>query len=163
MVRTIMVVPVRRRSGLIKKSLGALSLMLILLTGNVARAADVEADIARLLHGMFDKPGAALEVAPVVVAGDFAIAGWTQGEMGGRALLRRKGAAWVITLCAGDGIKSREALRQAGVPEQEATSLARDLAAAESKIDAQRVAMFSRFEGLVTMDGAAAPTRGDEH
>lgn len=158
-----MVVPVSRRSGLIKTSLGALSLMLILLTGDVARAADAEVDIARLLRGMFDKPGAALEVAPVVVAGDFAIAGWTQGEMGGRALLRRKDEAWVITLCAGDGIKSHEALRQAGVPEQEATSLAHDLAVAESKIDGQRVAMFSRFEGMVTMDGAAAPTRGDAH
>ena len=163
MVRTIMLAPVRRCSGLIKTSLGALSLMLILLTGNVVRAADVEADVARLLHGMFDKPGAALEVAPVVIAGDFAIAGWTQGEMGGRALLRRKQAAWVIALCAGDGIKSREALRQAGVPEREATSLARDLAVAESKIDAQRVAMFFDFEGMVTMDGAAAPTRGDAH
>ncbi|MET4204889.1 copper uptake system-associated protein [Bradyrhizobium sp. LA6.7] len=163
MVRTIMFVPVRRCSELIKTSVGALSLMLILLTGDVARAADAEVDIARLLHGMFDKPGAALEVAPVVIAGDFAIAGWTQGDMGGRALLRHKQAAWVITLCAGDGIKSREALRQAGVPEQEATSLAHDLAAAESKLDAQRVAMFSRFEGLVTMDGTPYQANGAPH
>ena len=66
-------------------------------------------DIAALLHGMFDKPGVRLKVSPVVVAGDYAIADWSQGEMGGRALLRRK-QQWSLILCAGDGIKSRDAL-----------------------------------------------------
>jgi hypothetical protein len=143
----------------------ALSLVLVLLVGTAALAADVaaEADIERLLHGLFDKPGADLAIAPVVIVGDFAIADWTQGEMGGRALLRRKQASWVITLCAGDGIRSREVLRQAGVPQQEANSLELDLAAAESRVDPQRVAMFSRFEGMVTMDDASNHSHGDAH
>ena len=50
-----------------------------------ARAEPAETtDIAALLHGMFDKPGVTLKVSPVVVAGDCAIADWSQGEMGGR-------------------------------------------------------------------------------
>jgi hypothetical protein len=77
--------------------------------------------------------------------------------MGGRALLRRKGGG--LTLCAGDAIRSHEALKQAGVPQQGALSLERDLAAAEAKLDPQRVAMFSRFEGMVMMDGAKADLR----
>lgn len=75
--------------------------------------------------------------------------------MGGRALLRRKQGVWMLVLCAGDAMRSRDGLKQAGVPQQDAMSLERDLAAAEAELDPQRVAMFSRFEGMVTMDGAA--------
>ena len=50
---------------------------------------------------------------------------------------------------------SWEALRQAGVPQQEAIALEQDLTAAEAKLDPQQAAMFSRFEGTVTMDGTS--------
>ncbi|MCP3400194.1 copper uptake system-associated protein [Bradyrhizobium sp. CCGB20] len=150
---------------LITASLRALSLVFVLLASAAVPAteAGAEAEIEGLLHGMFDKPDAVLNVSPIVVAGGFAIADWTQGEMGGRALLHRKQASWVITLCAGDGIRSREALRHAGVPQQEAISLERNLAAAESKADPQRVAMFSRFEGMVTMDSPSNQPHGNSH
>jgi hypothetical protein len=118
------------------------------------------ASISQLLRGMFDKPGEALSVGPVVVSGDHAIADWTQSEMGGRALLRRKQGAWAVTLCAGDAIKSSEALRTAGVPEPDAIHLARALASAESSLAPERVAMFARFEGLVTMDGTSGHASG---
>ena len=39
------------------------------------------------MHGTFDRPDAKLTVAPVVVAGGHAVAGWTQGDMGGPQLL----------------------------------------------------------------------------
>lgn len=118
------------------------------------------ASIGQLLHGMFDKPGEALSVGPVVVSGDHAIAGWTQGDMGGRALLRRKQGAWAVTLCAGDAIKSSEALRTAGVPQSDAVHLAQALTSAESSLAPERVAMFARFEGLVTMDGTSGHASG---
>jgi hypothetical protein len=118
------------------------------------------ASIGQLLHGMFDKPNEALSVGPVVVSGDHAIADWTQGEMGGRALLRRKQGAWSVTLCAGDAIKSSEALRTAGVPQPDAIHLAQALASAESSLAPERVAMFARFEGLVTMDGTSGHASG---
>lgn len=128
----------------------------LLASGAVRAGTPGESDVGEVLHAMFDKPGVTLTVSPVVISGDFAIADWTQGDMGGRALLRRKQGVWVLTLCAGDGIKSREALKTAGVPEPDAASLAQDLAAAEARLGPERVAMFSRFEGLVTMDGSQA-------
>lgn len=116
-------------------------------------------DIAALLHGMFDKPGMTLKVSPVVVAGDYAIADWSQGDMGGRALLRRK-QQWSLILCAGDGIKSRDALAKAGVPAEDATRLELQLASAEAVLGSDEVARFSRFEGLVMMDGSADQPHG---
>ena len=112
-----------------------------------------ETSIAQLLHGMFDKPGETLLVEPVVVAGDHAIADWTQGQMGGRALLRRGQQQWTLILCAGDGIKSADAMQMGGVPPADAKSLETGLATAEAKLSPERLAMFSRFEGLVRMDG----------
>jgi hypothetical protein len=113
-----------------------------------------QAAVSNLLHSTFDRPEAALRVAPVVVAGNHAIAGWTQGDMGGRALLRRKQQTWELILCAGDGIKSRDALAKAGIPNSVAATLERELAAAEGKLDPGQVAMFSRFEGVLMMDGS---------
>jgi hypothetical protein len=118
------------------------------------------ASIGQLLHGMFDKPNESLSVGPVVVSGDHAIADWTQGETGGRALLRRKQGAWSVTLCAGDAIKSSEALRTAGVPQPDAIHLAQALASAEASLAPERVAMFARFEGLVTIDGTSGHATG---
>ena len=105
------------------------------------------ASIGQLLRGMFDKPGETLSVGPVVVSGDHAIADWSQGDMGGRALLRRKQGVWTVTLCAGDAIKSSEALKTAGVPQPDAIHLAQALASAESSLAPERVAMFAASKG----------------
>lgn len=114
-----------------------------------------EASISQLLHGMFDKPQETLSVEPIMVSGNHAIADWTQGEVGGRALLRNHNGAWAIILCAGDGIRSKDALQKAGVPAADAERLESDMANAEAKLPPGKAAMFSRFEGLVMMDGDA--------
>ena len=126
---------------------------------SLAKAASDGDDIRRLLNGSFDRPNARLTVDPVVVSGDHAIAGWSQGDMGGRALLRKKDGAWSLILCSGDGIKTSVALRHAGVPD--ADVLARKLAEAEAKLPASRLALFSKFEGTMMMnaDGSHPPTR----
>ena len=94
--------------------------LMLLLAGPVfAQTAD-EAAISNLLHATFDRPEVPLTIAPIVVAGDHAIAGWIQADMGGRALLRRKGEAWTLILCAGDGIKSQDTLAKAGIPARNA-------------------------------------------
>src|ERR1700757_3472184 len=72
-----------------------------------------ETTIAQLLQGMFNKPGETLVVEPLVVARGHAIADWTQGQVGDRALLRRRQQQWTLILCAGDGINSAEALQRA--------------------------------------------------
>jgi hypothetical protein len=133
-----------------------IALVAVILLNNACAFAQTpdQAAIANLMHATFDRPESPLTVAPVVVAGDHALAGWTQGDMGGRALLRRKAESWVLILCAGDGIKSREALVRSAVPAGDAASLERALIEAEAKLPPQQVAMLSRFEGLVMMDGS---------
>jgi len=127
-----------------------------------ALAAPVTADettVVQLLHGMSDKPGETFVVEPVVVAVDHAIADWTQGQAGGRALLRRRQQQWALILCVGDGIKSAEALQTGGVPAAEAKVLETKLFAAEARLNPERVTRFSRLEELVMMDGKDAESQ----
>lgn len=126
-----------------------------LCAGLGATAAEPSADQAAIRHVLmstFDKPEARLAVDPVVVVGKHAIAGWAQGERGGRALLMRHGTEWQITLCAGDGLKHAQMLREAGISKADADALARDLASAEAKLPAAQRARFATFDGVVRMD-----------
>jgi copper(I)-binding protein len=113
-----------------------------------------EESIRHLLHSTFDKPESRLVVEPVVVSGDHALAGWSQGDMGGRALLRNRGGTWSLILCSGDGITSAEALRQAGVAPGDATALSFRLGEAERKLAPERLALFAKFEGTMMMDAS---------
>lgn len=145
------------------------SLFLIMIFGSGSRlTAGSDDDIRQLLMRTFDRPNAGLSVDPVVVANDHAIADWTQDKLGGRALLRRRAGRWTIVLCSGDGIKSADALRQAGVPASDAVSLAARLASAEKSMLPERHALLSTFEGtlLLEADGEhppAARDAGDNH
>jgi hypothetical protein len=118
-----------------------------------ALAGDEEA-IRHLMTSTFDKPEARLVIAPVAVLGDHAIAGWTQADTGGRALLRRRNSAWTIVLCSGDGIRSAAALGQAGVPAGEARALSSHLAEMERGQPPERLALFAKFDGTLVMDAA---------
>lgn len=111
-----------------------------------------EASIRHVLMATFDKPEARLVVDPVVVVGGHAVAGWSQGERGGRALLFRHGGSWQVTLCAGDGLKEASLLREAGIAQADADALAKGLAAAEARLPAAQRARFSTFDGVVRMD-----------
>lgn len=108
--------------------------------------------IRAVIHEMFDRPDAELVIDPVVVVDGFAVAGWTQGEMGGRAFLKEHHGHWTLVLCSGDQITSAEALAASGVPPETATRLAAEITAADATVDAARLAMFASFEGVVTMD-----------
>lgn len=112
---------------------------------------DVEA-IRALMVSTWGKPEATLVVEPVVVDGDHALAGWTQGKRGGRALLHKSAGKWAIVLCSGDPLKYAPVLVEAGVPGTTAEHLARDLAEAERLLPAEQVALFSTFEGVVQVD-----------
>jgi hypothetical protein len=139
-------------------------MVLCTFAGTAVAGPDEDA-VRHLLHATFDKPDDRLVVDPVVVAVNYAIAGWTQGGTGGRALLRNAQGRWTLILCAGDGIRTAEALRQAGLPADAAATLAQMLARAEQAVPADRVAIFSRFEGLVRMDEAGdhPPAHHQQH
>lgn len=119
--------------------------------------------IRHVLMETFDRPDERLIVDPVTVEGDIAVAGWAQGEMGGRALMRLKDDHWQIVLCSGDALKEAHALAQFGLSEDKAKAMAEAVATAEAKLDPALVEKFSRFDGVVMMeaDGSHPPVAGD--
>ena len=121
----------------------------------VAHAAAPSEDnrIRALLSSMFDKPDSKVVADPIVVVGEHAIASWTQGEAGGRALLRRKDGEWKLVACGGDGLKDARALEQAGIPRSAAARLAQQVAAAERSVPEVRRKRFDLFGP--TVDAAA--------
>lgn len=120
--------------------------------GASAAAPDDAAAIRHRMLALFDKPDQPLVVDPIAVSGDYAVASWTQGEIGGRALLRRDAGAWRIILCSGDGLTTAPLIRQAGAADAVAADLVGRLAAAEAAIDPARRARFSLFQGVVPVD-----------
>ncbi len=114
-----------------------------------AFAGDDAASIRALIGATWDRPESKVETHPVVVDGDYAIASWTQGKRGGRALLRRNDGAWHVVLCSGDPLKEAGWLVEAGVPQANAAALAEKLADAEASVGAERRAKFSLFEGVI--------------
>jgi hypothetical protein len=135
--------------------------LLLTPAGGVAADTD-EVAVKEVLMVTFDKPEARLAVDPVVVAGDYAVAGWIQAKLGGRALLRRRAGQWALILCSGDGIVSTGALQQAGVPRQDAENLSVRLETAENAMPAERRALLSTFEGTVLM-GTGGHPGGSQH
>ena len=101
--------------------------------------------IADLLSTQFSKPGSPVVSGPVVVEGDFAVAGWTQGELGGRALLKREGQRWEVVACAGNAFREAATLESAGMPAESARAIAQRLAEAESRLPAERLERLGRF------------------
>ncbi|QGM99037.1 copper uptake system-associated protein [Methylocystis parvus] len=121
-------------------------------------------DVVRdVLLKTFDKPEMRLTVDPVVIDGDVAVAGWVQGELGGRALLRRKGEAWTIDLCAGDALKESKSLEKLGLQKARADSLAAAIGAAEKKLDPAVLQKFSRFDGMFAVDENGGHVSTDPH
>lgn len=135
-----------------------------LLFGVPAQAQEGERQkVERAVKAVFDKPAGSLQVAPIVVAGDYAVAGWTQGSRGGRAVLSRYKSEWAITVCGGDGLRDAESLAQTGIPKQYAIELARNLAAEESRQSPETRRKFSSFDGIVKMSRDAAVAAPAKH
>ena len=106
------------------------------------------------MMGIFDQPNNRLKVNPVVVEGDYAIAGWSQGDKGGRALLVSSQGKWVIQLCAGDALKDEKFLKESGVDSKIIPTILKKLATAEVKLDAITLKRFSEFKEIVYINSA---------
>lgn len=119
------------------------------------------AAVRQVLMSQFDKPEARLQVEPVAVSGNAAVASWAQGERGGRGLLFCRHGQWQIALCAGDGLKGTQLLREAGVSARDADAIARALARGEARLTSAQRAKFAAFDGIVRMGagGEHAPLR----
>lgn len=108
-----------------------------------------QAQIQHVMKAAFDKPSAPLKVSPVVVQGEFAVAGWTQDGRGGRAVMHKEGGHWSIMVCGGDGLKDATALAMTGMPKASAEALAKALAVAEARLDPAILKQFAMFDGIV--------------
>jgi periplasmic copper chaperone A len=137
--------------------IAALSVLGIL--PSIAHAHDEKEHIVELLKEMFEKPDNPLDVAPVVVRGDNAIAGWVQGDKGGRALLWKKEGTWQLRLCSGDALKNADMLVNANINAEDAKAMVAELAKGEAELDPAVVAKFSTFEGTMVMDGSAGQSQ----
>ncbi|MBA2125412.1 hypothetical protein DLM45_04135 [Hyphomicrobium methylovorum] len=124
--------------------------------GLEARADNQSSDedqISLLIKTTWEKPDQPMSVAPIVVSGTYAVAGWSEKARGGRALLKNGDGRWRVILCAGDGIRTAPGLVAAGIPAETAEALATQIAQREAELPPDQVAKFSLFEGVVDMGG----------
>lgn len=109
--------------------------------------------ITAVLKSTWDKPDAPLEVSPIVVSDDAAIAGWAQSGRGGRALLKKQHGQWQVLLCGGNNMMDESVLQEAGIAPLAARSLAAAVKQADEHIGPEKLKLFASFEGLVRLNG----------
>ena len=119
---------------------------------NVLAADNDENAVRTVLMQTWNKAGAPLIVESVTIVDNYALAGWVQGERGGRALLMRKAdGIWSVQLCAGDALKVVETLKQSHISDAVANELITRSATAEAALPAATRAQFSKFGATVHM------------
>ncbi|WP_349975872.1 copper uptake system-associated protein [Pseudomonas sp. WHRI 8519] len=118
----------------------------------MADTAQEKQSIQQLMRHNFERPDAPLDVAPITVEGDHAIAGWVQDQRGGRALLRKGAHGWRVVLCAGDSLLDPATLRSAGLADADAAQLSEAVRNAEATQPPERVKQFAMFQGVVKVD-----------
>jgi hypothetical protein len=104
-----------------------------------------EAQIQAVIGKTYDKPNNKVNTTPISVADDFAVADWTQGKRGGRALMKRINGNWEILACGNDGLKDTKSLVKAGMSEKTASTIVKKLADLEKLEDPRRLAKFNLF------------------
>ena len=113
--------------------------------------AESQEKIKALISKTFDQPNLKVQTTPIVIEGKVAIADLTQGQKGGRALLRRKHADWEIIACGGAGFKDPSAITSAGISKEIANNITAKLKTAESSLPPQKIKQLDSFDGVVTM------------
>lgn len=140
------------------KMVCAFALLAFMAIGGVAHGAPSEAhQVAQSMRDIWDKPEAPLVVDPVVIEGDYALAGWVQQDRGGRALLARVDGTWQVHVCGGDGLNDVGALEMAGMSAAAARRLVDALSTAEAKLPQQTREKFASFGQNIQVNGAHAP------
>lgn len=117
-----------------------------------AMSASEHDQIVALMKQTWDSPLSPLDVSPVTIEDNHAIAGWVQGERGGRALLGRMNGKWRVVLCAGDGLLDIALLRDAGLSQKQAEALVLKTTRAEAELPKERVGKFALFKGALKVD-----------
>lgn len=122
---------------------------------NMSHALGSDAEqIAGMLKLAFDRPEAPLTVEPVVISGDWAVAGWAQDSSGGRGLMKKDAQGWFVLMWSGTAFRDAGKLMAAGDPNHDARSIAAMLEEEEGKLGAAATALFDGFEGMVEVGRA---------
>lgn len=137
----------------------AMGLSLLLSAGQAFALDANEHQITMVMKKLFEKPDAPLTVVPISVVGDYAVAGWIQGDRGGRAFLQKDNNQWSISVCGGSGLTQAREMQTIGMKSDAAARLAAAVVAAESKLGADKRKLFDGFKGMVKVD----PAGHDEH
>lgn len=95
--------------------------------------------------------GAAAVIAPVAIAGDFAIAGWRTDKDAARALLRKRDGAWQVLMWSGPSLLLPATMNSLGISAAVADALRTELNAGEVALGAGLVARFDAFAGTVVL------------
>ncbi len=133
--------------------IAAFFMLLATVSGGVfADTASDQQHIEQMMRHTWERPEAPLDIGPVTVEGNHAVAGWTQGDRGGRALLRKSHDEWRVVLCAGDALLETTTLRNSGVAGNQADALSAAVAKAEQSIAPERVKQFALFKGVMQVD-----------
>lgn len=122
----------------------------------LAENATEQQNIQQLMRHNFERSDSPLDVGPITVEGEHAVAGWLQDKRGGRALLRKGPHGWRVVLCAGDSLLDPTTLRSAGLSDSDAQQLSQAVRNAESKQPQERIEQFALFQGVVKVDKDAA-------
>jgi hypothetical protein len=104
-----------------------------------------EAKIQAIIGKTYDKPNNKVNTTPISAIDDFAVADWTQGDRGGRALMKRINGNWEILACGNDGLKDTKSLVKAGMSEKTASAILKKLSDLEKSEDPKRLAKFNLF------------------
>lgn len=120
-------------------------------TPATGQTAEVEA-IRSELKMQFEKPEAPLKVDPITVVGKYALVGWVQAGMGGRALLKKEQGRWSVLLCGGDGLAKEHELVQAGMDPVSAKALSAGNKAAEALLPDGYRKQLSKFGRTTRMN-----------
>ena len=122
----------------------------------VAEVFDRSSDITAVAPNIRDALGAPeAMIAPVVLDGDIAIAGWTLDSTGARAFLRRGATGWQVEMWSGPSLTLQATLTSLGVPRSAGDRLRAELAAVEAALGPAFIARFDTFPGTVLIPGAS--------
>lgn len=121
------------------------TITLILTASAYADDSSAQKQIREVISSTYDKPDLKVETSPIVIADDYAVADWIQGNRGGRALLHRIDGQWKIAACGADDLKKVKTLMDAGIPSKTANSLVKQLATAEQSVSPEHIKRFSLF------------------
>ncbi len=124
-----------------------------------ANMSDEEA-IEALLKAQFHTKENPLSVAPIVVTGDHAVAGWAQDSRGGRAFLQKSDQGWEVVMCSGEKLVKAHSFMTMGMSSAEANSLQSAITDAEAKLSPNTIALFNSFEGEIILNNK---TQGAHH